>query len=152
MGCHFLLQGIFPTQKLNPGLAHCRQTLYRLSHQGSPGEIIKTQIQLYVCHGKNPSTHFTALRIKSSKRFCYVVSDYLASHVWYHFPLLPRPSFSPLKLTTSSSISWPSNITLLYSECSLYSALTLSTLFSSIHPQDCNLKSQVPKTFLEPLE
>ena len=27
VGCHFLLQGIFPTQKLNPGLMHCRQTL-----------------------------------------------------------------------------------------------------------------------------
>ena len=25
--CHFLLQGIFPTQGLNPGLPHCRQTL-----------------------------------------------------------------------------------------------------------------------------
>ena len=36
MGCHFLLQGIFPTQALNPGLPHCRQMLYRLSHQGSP--------------------------------------------------------------------------------------------------------------------
>ena len=36
VGCHFLLQGIFPTQGLNPGLSHCRQTLYPLSHQGSP--------------------------------------------------------------------------------------------------------------------
>ena len=27
---------IFPTQGLNPGLPHCRQTLYRLSHQRSP--------------------------------------------------------------------------------------------------------------------
>ena len=35
MGCHFLLQGIFLTQELNPGLPHCRQTLYHLSHQGS---------------------------------------------------------------------------------------------------------------------
>ena len=34
-GCRFLLQGIFPTQGLNPGLRHCRQTLSRLSHQGS---------------------------------------------------------------------------------------------------------------------
>ena len=32
MDCHFLLQGIFPTQGLNPGLLHCRQTLYCLSH------------------------------------------------------------------------------------------------------------------------
>ena len=35
VGCHFLLQGIFPTQGSNPGLSHCRQMLYRLSHQGS---------------------------------------------------------------------------------------------------------------------
>ena len=28
-------RGIFPTQGLNPGLLHCRQMLYHLSHQGS---------------------------------------------------------------------------------------------------------------------
>ena len=33
--CYFLLQGIFLTQGLNPGLPHCRQTLYYLSHRGS---------------------------------------------------------------------------------------------------------------------
>ena len=27
VGCHFLLQEIFLTQELNPGLPHCRQTL-----------------------------------------------------------------------------------------------------------------------------
>ena len=31
VGCHFLLQGIFPTQGSNPGLLHCRQTLYPLT-------------------------------------------------------------------------------------------------------------------------
>ena len=36
VSCHFLLQGIFPTQGSNPRLLHCRQILYRLSHQGSP--------------------------------------------------------------------------------------------------------------------
>ena len=36
VGCHFLLQGIFPTKGWNPGLLHYRQTLYYLSHQGSP--------------------------------------------------------------------------------------------------------------------
>ena len=30
-----LLQGIFPTQGLNPGLPHYRQILYKLSHKGS---------------------------------------------------------------------------------------------------------------------
>ena len=36
VGCHFLLQGIFPTQESNPGLLHCRQILYQLSYEKSP--------------------------------------------------------------------------------------------------------------------
>ena len=36
VGCHALLQGIFLTQGSNPGLSHCGQILYHLSHQGSP--------------------------------------------------------------------------------------------------------------------
>ena len=35
----FLLQGIFPTPRLNPGLLHCRQILYRLSSKGSPSQV-----------------------------------------------------------------------------------------------------------------
>ena len=36
VGSHSLLQGLVPTQGSNPGLTHCRQILYKLSHQGSP--------------------------------------------------------------------------------------------------------------------
>ena len=42
VGCHTLLQGIFPIQGSNPGLPHCRQILYCLSHQGSPTMCIST--------------------------------------------------------------------------------------------------------------
>ena len=35
VGCHFLFQGIFPTQGSNLGLLHCRRILKGLSHQGS---------------------------------------------------------------------------------------------------------------------
>ena len=35
VGCHFLLQGFFLTQGSNLALLHYRQTLYRLSHEGS---------------------------------------------------------------------------------------------------------------------
>ena len=35
MGCHFLLQGIFPTQGSNPGLPIVDRCFYPLSHQGS---------------------------------------------------------------------------------------------------------------------
>ena len=33
VGCHFLLQWIFLTQGLNPGLLHCRQILYQLNNE-----------------------------------------------------------------------------------------------------------------------
>ena len=36
VGCRSLLQGIFPTWGLNPGLLLCRWILYHLSHQGNP--------------------------------------------------------------------------------------------------------------------
>ena len=34
VGCHSLLQGVFPIQGSNPDLLHCRQILDLLSHQG----------------------------------------------------------------------------------------------------------------------
>ena len=39
VGCHSLLQGIFLTQGLKPGLLYCRQILQHLSHQGRPGSL-----------------------------------------------------------------------------------------------------------------
>ena len=36
VGCHALLQGIFPIQGSNPGLPHCRWILYHLSNQEGP--------------------------------------------------------------------------------------------------------------------
>ena len=38
VGCHFLLQGIFLTQELNPSLLHCKQVIYQLSYEGNPHE------------------------------------------------------------------------------------------------------------------
>ena len=39
VGCHSLLQGIFPTQGSNLDLLHCKQTLYPLSHQEAPEKV-----------------------------------------------------------------------------------------------------------------
>ena len=36
VGSLSLLWGIFPTQRLNPGLLHCGRIFYQLSHKGSP--------------------------------------------------------------------------------------------------------------------
>ena len=46
MGSLSLLQGIFPTEVSNPGLPHCRQILYQLSHMGSPmqRDVLKEKI------------------------------------------------------------------------------------------------------------
>ena len=40
LGCHFLLQGIFPTQGWNPHLLHWQADSLPLSHQGSPAAIL----------------------------------------------------------------------------------------------------------------
>ena len=61
VGWHFLLQRIFPIQGSNPGIPHCRQTLYPLSHQGSPEINILTDslsfqiyyIFIYGCSGSS---------------------------------------------------------------------------------------------------
>ena len=46
VGSLSLLQGIFPTQGLNPGLLHYMQILYQLSYQGSLLGLRKSQTQL----------------------------------------------------------------------------------------------------------
>ena len=43
MGCHSLIQEIFLKQGLDPGLLHCRQILYHLSHLEKPANVTKTQ-------------------------------------------------------------------------------------------------------------
>ena len=57
VGCHFLLHGIFPIQGSNPGLLHCRQTLYFLSHQGRP--CIAKQVLYHQCHLQSPCYSFS---------------------------------------------------------------------------------------------
>ena len=66
--CYALLQGIIPTQDSSPGLLHCRQILYCLSHQGSLRNIQYSPKFLGVIHYNKPLlqcsiwTHLPALR------------------------------------------------------------------------------------------
>ena len=48
MGCHFLLQGIFPTQELNLGLPHCSQILYGLVYDGPGANLTPVPVELAV--------------------------------------------------------------------------------------------------------
>ena len=77
-GCHFLLQGIFPTQRSNLGLLYCRQILYHLSYQGSP------IVPLYSKQPQRPAVntrgqaHFLWLFMKSQ---CLAHSLTLVVHI-----------------------------------------------------------------------
>ena len=91
VGCHALFQGIFPTQGSNPGLLHCRQILYCLSHQGLtfsilfrhdytaslafftsffPGLSLTTEIQVEPCPPW-PWTHMTWLYLLGTEMVEY---------------------------------------------------------------------------------
>ena len=45
VGCHILLQGIFPTQGSNPGLLHCGRVLYQLNHQGLANKCMTSELK-----------------------------------------------------------------------------------------------------------
>ena len=103
VGCHFLLQGIFPTQESNPGLLRCRQILYQLSYEGSPimynGSIqiryFRKVQSFYKNHHRLPQSHpnwiynsgkimclLYKFSIKTNKPFCfYVNSGTATSHL-----------------------------------------------------------------------
>ena len=62
VGSLSLRQGIFPTQGLNPGLPHCRQILYQLSHKGTLKRTVKLQdwvaaSKLLGLHTHTPCSH-----------------------------------------------------------------------------------------------
>ena len=81
VGCQALLQGIFRTQGSNPGLAHCRRILYRLSHRGSrstPGVVTEHPPPAFSSNFP-PATYFTRASVRVS-----ILSLHLP-----HPPLLP---------------------------------------------------------------
>ena len=100
ISCHSLLQGIFPTQGLNPGLLHCRWILYHAGHQGSP-------YSAYSCY-----------KILAIFPMLYSLSLLLIYFI--HIPFNPHPCIFPppplFPLITTSLLSISVNISfLLYS-------------------------------------
>ena len=86
-----LLQGIFPTHGWNPGLPHCRQILYQLSHRD------KAQESFYFEQLKNPDLCYSSkllIMFHVINRFCFdiyqcldlflfVLEDHILNHlVW----------------------------------------------------------------------
>ena len=80
VGCHSLLQRIFPTQRWNPGLLHCRQIIYRLSHQGRVDVVLllaKYLINFYLYFSSKISVSVTGI----FKVSCYWFSNFAVFNV-----------------------------------------------------------------------
>ena len=96
VGCHALLQGIFPTQGLNPGFLHCRWILYCLSHQGRPCRYISCMI--YV-GGKMwfKWKVFYLSQISGISRNMYKLSN-IKNRMWYQYDRLLKKKNHLLKI------------------------------------------------------
>ena len=73
VGCDSFLQGVFLTHGWNPGFPHCRQSLERLRHQGSPKmrhtEALKIKLLLFflkICdkYAVRPRKYAKTMQIK----------------------------------------------------------------------------------------
>ena len=113
MGCPALLQGIFPTQGLNPGLNLYWQILYHLSHQGSPYMHICSVNQL--CPTATPWTaarqaSLSIINSWSLLKLKPIKSVMPSNHLILCHPLLLLPQSFPVRVFSNKSvlpIRWP---------------------------------------------
>ena len=77
-----LLQGIFPTQGSNPGLPHCRQILYQLSHKGSPRML--EWVAYPFSSGSSQPRNRTGVSCITGRFFTsWAIREALALHIYY---------------------------------------------------------------------
>ena len=81
VGFHSFLQGIFPTQGSNPGLPHCRQILYQLSHKESPRNLWDNVNYSHICvigvqEGKKKEKEYQIIWRNNSQRLPKSVKKY----------------------------------------------------------------------------
>ena len=95
VGCYFLLQGIFPTQGLNPRLLHCRQTFFAAKPPGKPycnpssiEVILKPKCGLLMT-AQNKSTPWSALQSLTSPAF---LPFYTVDLNYRHLSAVPYPA------------------------------------------------------------
>ena len=102
VGCHSLLQGVFLIQGLNLGLLHCRQFLYRLSHQGSLFSIKAAPIYIFI--NSVQGLPFLCTLINTCYLFCVLVI--LTGVRWYLIKDMIFPWWLVM-LDTFSYTYWP---------------------------------------------
>ena len=121
VGSLTLLQGIFSIQGSNPGLLHCRQILYQLSHQGSPRILEwvtfpfsrgssqpRDWIQVSCIAGGFFTCWATRVALLSQLETLYVHPHLDHQHILFHFQTLvvgTQPSALTLAWNTLSLLS-----------------------------------------------
>ena len=86
VGSLSFFQQISPTQGSNPGLPHCRQILYQLSHQGSP------RILEWVAYPfSQPRNQTRVFSIAGGFFTSWAIKEALNRMAWYKFPLSSSP-------------------------------------------------------------
>ena len=101
VGCHALLQGIFPTQGSNPGLPHFKQILYWLSSPGRPYwtsrsylrpfHKVSLLLEMLVLHSHYPPNFKSQLKCYFLKEISLTsslsqFSLYITTHNWLYLP------------------------------------------------------------------
>ena len=85
LGYHSLLQGISLAQGQNPGLLHCRQILYCLSHKGSlfhDSDLPIFLLQILITT-LGPPREFRIISISKSLTLSYLESSFMLCKVTY---------------------------------------------------------------------
>ena len=70
VGCHALFQGIFPTQRSNPGLPNCRWILYCLSPREAQEYFCGLNLYPFRCVSRSSSSSSSFLRESCSMVMC----------------------------------------------------------------------------------
>ena len=121
VGCHFLLQRIFPTQGSNPHLLHCRQILHHWAMR------VTVQYYSFACGYLVLPAEGTLL-----SPFCGLGT--LVSIIWpgtWEFPygLYSVPLVCSICLYTSTTLSWFLLLCVVYFEIRIYEAPNFVLLF-----------------------
>ena len=116
-----LLQGILPTQRLNPGLPHCRWILYQLRHQGSSR--ILEWIAYPFSRVSSQPRDWTQVSYISGRFFTSWATREVRILGWVAFPFSSRSSWPGNRNGVSCIagrffISWPTREALLACEMS----------------------------------
>ena len=105
VGCHVLLQGIFPTQGSKLGLAHCGQILYRLSHLHYPFIEVYKLLELI-----NDYSKVAGYKINTQKSLAFLYSNITVSIFMlviglFIFPIFPWFGFGSLYISKNLYIA-----------------------------------------------